>query len=77
MWCAKRRIKLTPEKTKVIIFFRSKLARLTEPNLKMYSETLKVYPQVKFPEFSFDSQLTFRKHFDSGDLSLRSKAKYF
>ena len=33
MWCAKWRIKLNPEKTKVIIFSRSKLARKTEPNL--------------------------------------------
>ena len=48
LWCAKWRIKLNPEKTKVIIFSRSKLARKTEPNLKLYGETLKVYPQVKF-----------------------------
>ena len=48
MWCAKWRIKLNPEKTKVIIFSRSKLTRITEPNLKLYGETLKVYPQVKF-----------------------------
>ena len=45
MWCAKWRIKLNPEKTKVIIFSRSILARKTEPNLKLYGETLKVYPQ--------------------------------
>ena len=44
MWCAKWRIKLNPEKTKVIIFSRSKLARKTEPNLKLYGEKLKVYP---------------------------------
>ena len=31
MWCAKWRIKLNPEKTKVIIFSRSILARKTEP----------------------------------------------
>ena len=46
MWCAKWRIKLNPEKTKVIIFSRSVLARKTEPNLKLYGETLKVYHQV-------------------------------
>ena len=40
MWCAKWRIKLNPEKTKVIIFSRSKLARKAEPNLKLYGETL-------------------------------------
>ena len=64
MFCAKWRIKLNPEKAKVIIFFRSKLARKTKLNLKLYGETLKVYPQVKFPGITFDSQLTFQKHFE-------------
>ena len=63
MWCAKWRIKLSPE-TKVIIFSRSILARKTELNLKLYGETLKVYPQVKFLGITFDSQLTFKKHFE-------------
>ena len=35
-WCAKWRIKLNPEKTKVIIFSRSPLARKSEPILKLY-----------------------------------------
>ena len=52
------------QKTKVIIFSRSKLARKTQPNLKLYGETLKVYPQVKFLGITFDSQLTFQKHFE-------------
>ena len=60
MWCAKKRTKLNPEKTKVIIFSRCKLARKTEPNLKLYGETLKVYPQVKFLGIIFDSQFTFQ-----------------
>ena len=64
MWCAKWRIKLNPEKTKVIIFSRSILARKTEPNLTLYGETLKVYPQVKFLGITFDSQLTFKQHFE-------------
>ena len=64
MWCSKWRIKLNPEKIKVIIFSRSKLARKTEPNLKLYGKTLKVYPQVKFLGLTFDSQLTFQKHFE-------------
>ena len=51
-------------KTKVIIFSWSKPARKTEPNLKLYGETLKVYPPVKFLEITFDSQLTFQKHFE-------------
>ena len=61
MWCAKWRIKLNPEKTKVIIFSRSILARKTELNLKLYGETLKIYPQVKFLGITFDSQLNFQK----------------
>ena len=64
MWCAKWRIKLNPIKTKVIIFSRSILARKTELNLKLYGETLKIYPQVKFLGITFDSQLTFQKHFE-------------
>ena len=60
MWCAKWRITLNPEKTKVIIFSRSKLARITEPNLKLYGEMPKVCPQVKFLGITFDSQLTFK-----------------
>ena len=63
MWCAKWRIKLNPTKTKVIIFSRSILARKTELNLKLCSETLKIYPQVKFLDITFDSQLNFKKHF--------------
>ena len=64
MWCAKWRIKLNPEKTKVIIFSRSVLARKTELNLKLYGETLKIYIQVKILGITFDSQLTFKKHFE-------------
>ena len=64
MWCAKWRIKLNPVKTKVIIFSRSALARKTELNLKLYGETLKIYPQVKFLGITFDSQLNFKKHLD-------------
>ena len=60
MWCAK----LIPEKTKVKKVSRSILARKTEPNLKLNGETLKVYPQVQFLGITFDSQLTFKKHFE-------------
>ena len=49
-------------KTKVIIFSWSVLARKTEPNLKLYGETLKVYPQVKFLGITFDSHLSFKKN---------------
>ena len=63
-WCAKWRIKLSPEKTKVIIFSRSSLARNSEPILKLYGERLKIYPQVKFLGITFDSNFTFKKHFE-------------
>ena len=46
------------------MFSRSILARKTEPNLKLYGETRKAYPQVKFPGITFDSQLNFKKHFE-------------
>ena len=46
------------------MFSRSVLARKTEPNLKLYGDTLKVYPQVKFLGITFDSQLTFKKHLE-------------
>ena len=64
MWCAKWRIKLNPEKIKVIISSRFKLARKTERNLNLYGETLKVYPRVKFLGITFDSQLTSHKQFE-------------
>ena len=75
MWCAKWRIKLNPEKTKVIIFSRSLPARKTELNLKLYGETLKIYPQVKFLGITFDSQLTFKKHFE--DILDRCNTRYY
>ena len=63
-WCAKWRIKLNPEKTKVIIFSRYPLTRKSEPVLKLYGERFKIYPQVKFLGITFDSKLTFQKHFE-------------
>ena len=74
VWCAKWRNKLNPEKTKVVIFSRSKLARKTEPHLKLYGETLEVYPQVKFLGIIFDPQLTFRK--DSEDILDHCNTRY-
>ena len=74
MWCVKWRIKLNPDKTKVIIFSRSILARKTELNLKLYGETLKIYPQVKFLGITFNSQPTFKKHFE--DILDRCNTRY-
>ena len=75
MWCAKWRIKLNPEKTKVIIFSRSMLAKKAELNLKLYGETLKIYPQVKFLGIIFDSKLTFQPHFE--DILERCNTRYY
>ena len=75
MWCAKWRIQLNPEKTKVIIFSMSILARKTELNLKLYGETLKIHPQVKFLGITFDSQLNFKKHFE--DILDRCNIRYY
>ena len=61
---AKGMIRLNPEKTKVIIFSRSSLARNSEPVLKLYGEMLKIYPQVKFLGITFDFKFTFQKHFE-------------
>ena len=74
-WCAKWRIKLNPEKTKVIIFSRSLLARKAELNLTLYGEPLKIYPQVKFLGSIFDSKLTFQKH--SEDILERCNSRYY
>ena len=63
-WCAKWRIKLNSEKTKVIIFSRSSLARNSEPILKLYGERLKIYPQVKFLGITSDFKFNFQKHFE-------------
>ena len=40
----------------------------------MYSETLKIYLQVKFLGITFDFQLTFRKHFE--DILDRCNTRY-
>ena len=63
MWCAKWRSKLNPEKTKVIIFSKSILARKTEFNLKLYGETPKVCTQIKFLALLLTPNST-SKHFE-------------
>ena len=73
-WCVKWRIKLNPEKTKVIIFSMSPLARKSEPVLKLYSERLKFYPQVKVLRITFDSKVTFQKH--SEEIMGRCNTRY-
>ena len=59
----------------MIIFSRPKLARKTEPNLKLYGETLKVYPLVEFLGITFTPmQLTFQKYFE--DILDRCNTRY-
>ena len=63
-WCAKWRIKLNPEKTKVIIFSKSQTAIRAEPALSLYGDLLSYYPQIKFLGITFDNRITFTKHFE-------------
>ena len=63
-WCAKWRIKLNPEKTKVIIFSKSPTAIWAEPALSLYGDLLLYYPHIKFLGITFDNRMTFTKHFE-------------
>ena len=63
-WCAKWRIKLNPEKTKVIIFSKSQTATRAEPALSLYGDILSYYPHIKFLGITFDNRMTFTKHFE-------------
>ena len=63
-WCAKWRIKLNPEKTKVIIFSKSRSAIRAEPALSLYGDLLSYYPHIKFLGITFDYRMTFTKHFE-------------
>ena len=63
-WCAKWRIKLNSEKTKVIIFSKSRSAIRAEPALSFYSDLLLYYPHIKFLGITFDNRMTFTKHFE-------------
>ena len=63
-WFGKWRIKLNPEKTKVIIFSKSRSAIRAEPALSLYSDLLSYYPHIKFLGIAFDNRMTFTKHFE-------------
>ena len=62
--CAKWRIKLNPEKTKVIIFSKSQAAIRAKPALSLYGDLLSYYPHIKFLGITFDNRMTFIKHFE-------------
>ena len=63
-WCAKWRIKLSPEKTKVIIFSKSRPAVRAKPALSLYGDLLSYYPHIKFQGITFDNRMPFTKHFE-------------
>ena len=63
-WCAKWRIKLNPEKTKVIIFSKSQTAIRAKPALSLYDDLLSYYPHIKFLGITFDNKMTFIKLFE-------------
>ena len=62
-WCAKWRIKLNPEKAKIIIFSKFQTTIRAEPALSLYGDLLSYYPQIKFLGITFDNRMTFTKHF--------------
>ena len=63
-WYAKWRIKLNPEKPKVIIFSKSQIAIRVEPALSLYGDLLPYYPHIEFLGITFDNRMTFTKHFE-------------
>ena len=54
-WCAKWRIKLNPEKTKIVIFSESPTTIRAEPVLSLYGDLLSYYPHIKFLGITFDN----------------------
>ena len=58
MWCDIWRIKLNPEKTKVIIFSKSRSAIRAESALSLYGDLLSYYPHIKFVGKTFDNRMT-------------------
>ena len=80
-WCAKWRIKLNPEKTKVIIFSRgfskSQTAIRAEPALSLYGDLLSYYPQIKFLGITFDNRMYFHKTLSGNFRTLQSKISSF
>ena len=72
--CAKWRIKLNPEKTKVIIFSKSRSAIRAEPALSLCGDLLSYYPHIKFLGITFDNRMTFTK--PSEEILERCKNKF-
>ena len=63
-WRATWRIKPNPEKTKVMIFSKSRSAIRAEPSLSLCGDLLSYYAHIKFLGITFDNRMTFTKHFE-------------
>ena len=65
-WCARWRIKLNPEKTKVIIFSKSPTAIRAELTFIFIQRPFFVLPshKVSHKGITFDNRITFPKHFE-------------
>ena len=64
LWCAKWRIKLNPEKTKIVIFSRSTNIIRAEPALYLHGDLPLYYPHIKFLGITFDNRMSFVKYFE-------------
>ena len=62
-WCTKWRIKLNPEKTKLIMFSRTLKETANKPALFLYGIQLSYFPHAKFQVITFDHKFTFKKYF--------------
>ena len=51
-------------KTKVVIFSKSRSAIRAESALSLYGGLLSYYPHIKFLGITFDNRMTFTKHFE-------------
>ena len=60
-WCAKWRIKLNPEKTKVIIFSKSQIAIRAEPALSLDGDLLSYLSSHKILRYHIRQQDDFHK----------------
>ena len=63
-WYAKWKIKLNPEKTKMIMFSRILKETANKPALFLYGLYLSHFPHAKFLGITFDHKFTFKKHFE-------------
>ena len=56
--------KTKSRKKKVIIFSKSQTAIRAKPPLSLYGDLLSYYPHIKFLGITFDTRMTFIKHFE-------------